>query len=57
MGLLSKLRDTFGNDSGQTFTYKCSSCETEFTSQEPHMAKVECPGCGSGRAQSITTST
>jgi predicted RNA-binding Zn-ribbon protein involved in translation (DUF1610 family) len=56
MALLDRLTSVLGRDTpGQSYTYQCLACNEQFVSDEAHMARVSCPGCGASDVRSVAT--
>ena len=54
MALLDRLTSVLGRDTpAQSYTYQCLACNEQFTTDEAHMARVSCPGCGSSDVRSV----
>jgi rRNA maturation endonuclease Nob1 len=54
MPLLRRLRSVLGRQTApRSYTYRCLACDEEFVTDESHMAKVSCPGCGASDVQSV----
>lgn len=47
MGVIQKLKATFGGGPEETYTYQCQTCHTTFESTESEVGAVACDGCGS----------
>jgi predicted RNA-binding Zn-ribbon protein involved in translation (DUF1610 family) len=56
MPLIRRLRSVLGGQStARSYTYLCMSCNERFVSEESHMAKVSCPGCGATDVRSVVS--
>jgi len=55
MPLIRRLKSVLGGQSARSYTYLCMSCNEQFVSEESHMAKVSCPGCGATDVRSVVT--
>jgi Zn finger protein HypA/HybF involved in hydrogenase expression len=56
MALLDRLTAALGRGgSAQSFTYKCLACNEQFTTEEAHMARVSCPGCGASDVRTVAS--
>ena len=54
MSLIQRVRSVIGRDtSGRSYTYQCRTCDEQFVTEESHMARVSCPGCGSNDVRSV----
>jgi rRNA maturation endonuclease Nob1 len=54
MPLIRRLRSVLGGGSDdQSYTYQCLLCNEQFMTEESHMAKVSCPGCGANNVRSV----
>ncbi|WP_318567304.1 hypothetical protein [Salinigranum marinum] len=58
MPLIRRLKSVLGEQStARSYTYLCMSCNEQFVSEESHMAKVSCPGCGATDVRSVVSET
>lgn len=53
MSLLQRLTSILGRDGSTDFEYQCLTCKDHFVTDESHMARVSCPGCGSSDVRTV----
>lgn len=54
MSLIDRLTSALGRGGPErSYTYQCLSCNEQFVTDEAHMARVSCPGCGSNDVRSV----
>ena len=54
MALLERITSVLRRDDAATsYTYQCLACDEQFVSDESHMARVSCPGCGANDVRSV----
>ena len=57
MALLERLTSVLRRDGGDdSYTYHCLACDEQFVSDESHMARVSCPGCGASDVRTVAQS-
>jgi DNA-directed RNA polymerase subunit RPC12/RpoP len=56
MSLYQRLTSILSGDTSTTeYEYQCLACKDHFVTDESHMARVSCPGCGSSDVRSVVT--
>jgi Zn finger protein HypA/HybF involved in hydrogenase expression len=55
MSLLQRLTSMLGREAPTEYEYQCLACNDHFVTEEAHMARVSCPGCGSSDIRSVAT--
>ena len=54
MPLVERIKAALGRGTeSRSYTYQCLICREEFVSDEAHMARVSCPGCGASDVRSV----
>jgi rRNA maturation endonuclease Nob1 len=54
MTLVERLKTVLGRGTeSRSYTYQCLICNEEFVTDESHMARVSCPGCGANDVRSV----
>jgi Zn finger protein HypA/HybF involved in hydrogenase expression len=53
MSLLQRLTAMLDRGESREYEYQCLACTDHFVTDETHMARVACPGCGSSDVRSV----
>ncbi|WP_372911368.1 hypothetical protein [Salinigranum sp.] len=50
---MKRLTSMLGREPSREYEYQCLACSEHFVTDEAHMARVSCPGCGSADVRSV----